>query len=487
MNIGLPFLEQIRAAGRRQGTSAVQTPTASALTQTGTEAGGDASGTDETGFGWIALTFSQIVAAITTGYHVEHNTDDSHSTIHATGAIYERDRSVAIGDWVDAPFSASNFTGLAAMTWTVTALQQIALSYLHLGTTLYLNYWIEGAALGGTASSALKLTLPENLRVAQYASAPFYAVNGATATTGRSTATPGDRFIALFKTDNTNWSTASTVTVQGQIAIKVSDNTGDTNVLGVDPVLTYTGGSINFGANSQVAFPTAGTYTLTVNRALTVTFKGVAGGSAGATGGSSNPGVQGGSGGAGGGGGGVTTGTIVSLLPGHTYTLVVGAAGANTTLVDTTGPVNLVVLTAGTPGTGGSCTTGTNSITGGAGGSGGVDGGSNNGGAGTGPAGAPGGGGGGGSGQFITSEGAPGAGGGGNDDTRVGADGSHAGASLAGHGGHGATGLIISGITGVFGAGGGGGGGGGGDVGNAGGTGGAGQPGAALLTFVSAP
>lgn len=449
---------------------------------------------------WVALQIERIVAGVVTSFHKEHNDDDTHGTIHASGPIFERERTVAIGDWIDVAFAATNFTGSASMTWTVTSAQQVAFSYLKLGTTIYLNYWIEGAALGGTASASLRLKLPENVRIAQYASAPFYAVNGA-ATTGRATATPGDRFITLFKTDNTNWSLASTVTVQGQIALEVSDSSGDLNVLGVDPILTYTGGSVNFGANSLLSLTTAGSYTMTVNRAMTLTLAGYAGGGGGASGGGTD-------GGGGGGGGARTTATVVALQTGKTYTLIIGAggaantAGANTSLVNTTDTVTLLQINGGAKGllavggAGGALVTGSNGVTGGAGGAGattyglGGDGalpatatGGGGGGGGTGDAGADNVGGGGGNGGNGAVGGNNGQGnrvaGGFSPIGAAATSGANSGSSFGG-----AAGLSSGGGAAGGGAFGGGGGGGGGGLTS---TPGAGGPGSMVLTFVSAP
>jgi hypothetical protein len=54
--------------------------------------------------GWIALTFNELVAAITAGYHTEQNDDDTHKVVHATGAICERGRPVALGVAIEVPF-----------------------------------------------------------------------------------------------------------------------------------------------------------------------------------------------------------------------------------------------------------------------------------------------------------------------------------------------------------------------------------------------
>jgi hypothetical protein len=44
-------------------------------------------------------------ASIAAGFYKEHNQDDTHSTIHATGKIYEQGRTTAIGEWKTVPYN----------------------------------------------------------------------------------------------------------------------------------------------------------------------------------------------------------------------------------------------------------------------------------------------------------------------------------------------------------------------------------------------
>lgn len=151
------------------------------------------------------------------------------------------------------------------------------------------------------------------------------------------------------------------------------------------PTLSWTGttsGSQNYNSVTTPLVFAAGTYSLTVSGGnLSLTFDGAGGGGGGGTG---NGGTL--AGGSGGGGGAVTTGTSVTLVPGKTYTLVVGAGGvvdtvgAATTFVNTTDTTTLVSLGGGSPGqqgvlgfslaggAGGTLAVGTNGVTGGTGG-----------------------------------------------------------------------------------------------------------------------
>ena len=116
--------------------------------------------------------------------------------------------------------------------------------------------------------------------------------------------------------------------------------------------LTWSGptsGSQNLTTNAIVAFTTPGTYTVSVSSAVTMTFKGVAGGGGGAAG--ATGGTYAGSGG---GGGATSTGTALSLQAGKSYQLTVGAGGAmgaagGATIVFAPGVVGSLTSSSATP------------------------------------------------------------------------------------------------------------------------------------------
>ena len=119
-----------------------------------------------------------------------------------------------------------------------------------------------------------------------------------------------------------------------------------------DPLITWTDIRRGIGAAQALAMMPCSAFSM--NNDAIVTFKGVAGGGAGAYG---DPFDGHSYGGGGGGAGATTTGTTVALSTGKTYTLTVGAGGANnavdggdggaTTLVNTTDGVVLVSLSGG--------------------------------------------------------------------------------------------------------------------------------------------
>jgi hypothetical protein len=104
-----------------------------------------------------------IAASVMTGYHTEHTVDDAHGTIHATGAVFERSRTVAMGAWTSfGPLPVTSFAGSAA-AWTVSVANQTFLRYMLLGETAFVQFSIDATTV--TAGSIyLAMTLPPVLK-----------------------------------------------------------------------------------------------------------------------------------------------------------------------------------------------------------------------------------------------------------------------------------------------------------------------------------
>lgn len=84
----------------------------------------------------------------------------------AGGGVYERNRSVAVGSWIDIPFNAADFSGIGGMIWTVTSTNTFAYSLV--GNTLFLSLFIASSTLGGILSSTLSIKLPFTLGPSRY-------------------------------------------------------------------------------------------------------------------------------------------------------------------------------------------------------------------------------------------------------------------------------------------------------------------------------
>lgn len=206
MKIGLPYMTQIRG-GEDTGQLVPDEDQAGTRTSLG---------------GWIALTFNQLVASMTSGYHTEHNDNDTHKDIHCD-TISERSRTTPMGEWISIVVASSNFTASGAMTFTVPVATS-AYRYMLIGKTLFLKLTFGSVTVGGAADTNLRVKLPANLIVA--AGIPSHTVfhyrQGATYAIGMAQAQAGNNYIELYTTALGNWAlSAADTDIRGQIAIEV--------------------------------------------------------------------------------------------------------------------------------------------------------------------------------------------------------------------------------------------------------------------------
>lgn len=174
------------------------------------------------GGGWLVDTIQSLADAVQAGYHREHNSDDTHRTIHATGAIYERERTVALGDAVEPPFNASVFSANGTMTWTVVAANVSDFSYTRLGSYLLLTFAIASTTVAGAANTALQLLIPESLVGARDTFNAVRIVDNGTAGAGYAYVAPMSPYVEIHRNDAGNWGTgAGNNAVQGQILFEV--------------------------------------------------------------------------------------------------------------------------------------------------------------------------------------------------------------------------------------------------------------------------
>lgn len=174
--------------------------------------------------GFVKQALLSVISVIGGGYHTQHNANDTHGTITATGSISERNRGVAMGAWTAIPFAATIYTATGT-TWTVTNAQQVTLKYTLIGTTLLVAFYISVSTVGG-ATANLFITLPLNATstVSSYGTCT-YNDNG-TYGTGTILAVTGQAFPQLKLMKNiggsVNWSNSAALTVAGQIAFEVT-------------------------------------------------------------------------------------------------------------------------------------------------------------------------------------------------------------------------------------------------------------------------
>lgn len=158
-------------------------------------------------------------------YHAEHNDDDTHSIIHATGAIYERGRLAAngaMGETITPPFRPTDFTGFGTMTWTVTAAMVTTYVYYRIGDRMIVSFDLRNTTVVAVTTAALQILIPLGL-YAKLAEANSCRLldNGVVGAAFASTAMDST-LITIQREDGAAFTAAATNTsVKGQIDFKV--------------------------------------------------------------------------------------------------------------------------------------------------------------------------------------------------------------------------------------------------------------------------
>lgn len=171
----------------------------------------------------VAKRLSDVASAISAGWSIEHAADGRHKTVTASGPLYERGRTTALGEWTPVPFAAANFSANGAMTWTVAASGVTTNRYTYIGKTLLWSVWVTGT-VGGVANTTLQLTLPNGAKAA-YAAAPlvcFCYDNTGTYVDGNLRIAQGGTQLLVDKATPANWTAGgATATVRFTVALEV--------------------------------------------------------------------------------------------------------------------------------------------------------------------------------------------------------------------------------------------------------------------------
>lgn len=130
------------------------------------------------------------------------------------GALFERGRTVALGEWSSVPFNAGNFSGNGSMTWTLTSGNQVAFSYTLVGKTLFVSGYFNQTSVGGTLNTDLRVTIPGGFT----ANATIIGIarindNGAGFAAGVVYVIAGATTINFQRMDSANWANATNTTV----------------------------------------------------------------------------------------------------------------------------------------------------------------------------------------------------------------------------------------------------------------------------------
>jgi hypothetical protein len=89
----------------------------------------------------------------------EHTADGQHTTIRASGPIYERGRAIAMSQWVDVPFVVANFSATGGAAWAVGVGNQLLYAYEVDGESMTVAFRITGTNLAG-GPAVLQMAVP---------------------------------------------------------------------------------------------------------------------------------------------------------------------------------------------------------------------------------------------------------------------------------------------------------------------------------------
>lgn len=177
--------------------------------------------------GWVYQSFMQMIVAVTKSYHVEHNEDDSHRTIHASGTISERSRATAQGVWIDVPYGNVLFAASTGAGWTVSQANVVSLAYMLVGATMTLAWNFAGTTVTATPS-VLYFTFSDMITPTRTVNSVFHYSNNGTRAIGRCSIAPipagmqGLR-VALYLVNLGNWAaSAQNTDTTGQFSFEVS-------------------------------------------------------------------------------------------------------------------------------------------------------------------------------------------------------------------------------------------------------------------------
>jgi len=92
--------------------------------------------------------------------------------VEVNGAIRERGRTAAMGDWVNIPYNAGFFVG-GGFAWTVEAADVVTYAYSLVGKTMTITVYVQTTSLAGAANS-LQVALPAGYTGAAFAAGSAY-------------------------------------------------------------------------------------------------------------------------------------------------------------------------------------------------------------------------------------------------------------------------------------------------------------------------
>lgn len=148
-----------------------------------------------------------------------------YDTDTAAGGVNPRWRCILHnqGAWITPAFSAADYTGNGAMTWTVAAGQVTSCAYWLKDRTLEFILEVIGTAVGGTPNTTLQRVIPGGFTAAKQTNTSNPVLDNGSPLTGRSFVTAGAFTFGFRSTAGAvNWTaSAAACAVQTQLTIEV--------------------------------------------------------------------------------------------------------------------------------------------------------------------------------------------------------------------------------------------------------------------------
>jgi len=144
---------------------------------------------------------------------------DSGVGIDLVGGIYERGRSVAMGEWVNVPFNASDFTA-ASGSWTVAAGDVITFRYTLIGKTMIIALYLKGNVSAATAE--LRIRIPGGYTTGPAQSRSVIQMYDGVWGAGLLYTTPGSVLIGSAKVNATGWTATPSIYLIGNTTLELA-------------------------------------------------------------------------------------------------------------------------------------------------------------------------------------------------------------------------------------------------------------------------
>ncbi len=126
--------------------------------------------------------------------------------ISNSGQLFERARTVAIGEWTSVAHNAGNFSANGTMTWTVDLADQQTFQYMLVGKTLFVNLYVANATTGGVANTQLWAAIPGGFTSAKAVSFAGWASDNGVGIPTVVSIGVGGTAIVISRADLANWS-----------------------------------------------------------------------------------------------------------------------------------------------------------------------------------------------------------------------------------------------------------------------------------------